>query len=138
VLVETARQTAAAAGAGAFDGVRTRAEPVLERLADRLRAELAQAKQDAHSVIEMILIAALAIAAGVLGVVAWLRHRAAVGAGDALQLVTSQIGQARDERDVLRLAGRIRAAGQNTRGGEYLSRHLRTHPAIKISSAKLP
>ncbi|HEX4418360.1 MAG TPA: hypothetical protein VH165_10700 [Kofleriaceae bacterium] len=133
-LVATTRETATAAGEGLFDGMSARARPVIDQIESQLRDDLGQAKQGAHTALEVVVIAVLAAIAGVLAVVALLRHRAAVAARDALHLVATQIKQASGSPDVQRLVDHISAAGQNTRGGDYLSRHLRGHPAIRVST----
>ncbi|HEY0195537.1 MAG TPA: hypothetical protein VGC42_30695 [Kofleriaceae bacterium] len=125
---------AASAGAGLVDGINAKAQPALDEALAKIRAELGTAKQDVYSIFELVLFVVLALAVGVLLVIAVLRHRAAVNATDALQLVTSQIGQMRQEPSVQALAGKIKHAGDGTRAGTYLSAHLRAHPASKISA----
>lgn len=133
-LVVTMRETATAAGEGAFDGVSARARPLIAELEQQLHDDLGQVKRDAHTAFEAVTIAVLAALAGVLAIVALLRHRAAIAARDALHLVAAQIKQASAAPEVQTLVDHISAAGQNTRGGDYLSRHLRAHPAIRVPS----
>ena len=137
VLVDAARRTSAAAGEGLVDGVRSRAEPLIDREIERLQRALDRAEKDAQSVVRLVVIAVLGALAGVLAIALWLRHRTAAAARAALRLVTREIG--RTPSDPMReLAGRIKAAGEGSPAGAFLAQELRTQPSFKLTPTPPP
>jgi hypothetical protein len=138
VLVKISRQTAAAAGEGLAEGIRSRAEPMIDRTIVRVQAVLDRAEQDAHSILAPVMVAILAALAGVLAVVLWLRHRAALAGRDAVHLMASELGRLAPEPAILELARRIKVSGEGTAGGQFLAKLLRSHPSIKVHPPSQP
>jgi hypothetical protein len=138
VLVKISRQTAAAAGEGLAEGVRSRAEPMIDHTVVRIQAALDRAEQDAHSIFAPVVVAILAGLAGVLAVVLWLRHRAALAGRDAVHLMASELGRLAPEPAILELARRIKVSGEGTAGGQFLAKLLRSHPSIKVHPPSQP
>jgi hypothetical protein len=137
-LVDAVRQSATAAGEGVVDGVRGRAEPLVDRGLARMEHLLDRAEGDASSIASFVVIAALGLLAGGLVLALWLRHRTATAARAALHLVTGEIGRMAPDPAILELARRIKAAGEGTSGGAYLADHLRAHPSIKLRPPAAP
>jgi hypothetical protein len=136
-LVDAMRRSSTAAGEGFLDGVRTRAEPVVDRELERLQRVIDGAEQDAHSFLRFVPVAILASVAGMFAVGMWLRHRAARAGRDALHLVTREIGRMSREPAIVELAQRIKITGEGTAAGAFLADHLRAHPSIKLKPAPL-
>lgn len=138
VLVKISRQTSEAAAEGLGEGLRNSTEPMIDRAIVRVQAALDRAEQDAHSILAPVAVAILAALAGVLAVVLWLRHRAALAGRDAVQMMASEIARLSSEPAVLELARRIKVSGEGRTGGALLSNLLRSHPSIKVHPPSQP
>lgn len=136
-LTDATRRTATAAAEGFVDGIRNRIGPRVDEEIDRLHAVIDKANQDAHSTLRFVGIAVLGAISGLLALALWLRHRTAVAARDALDLVTREIGRTPSE-PILALAQRIKAAGEGSRAGAFLAEHLRARPSFKLKPPPLP
>jgi uncharacterized protein YidB (DUF937 family) len=131
-LVDATRRASTAAAEGFVDGVRNRAEPLVDQELARIRKALDGAEQDAHSIARSVVIAVLGSLVGVLAIALWLRHRTAVAARAALHLVTREIGELRTEGAIQELGRRIKTAGEGSAAGTFLAAHLRAHPSSKF------
>jgi hypothetical protein len=137
-LADAARCASAAAGEGFAAGAGKAIENGIEPLLGRAQQVLDRADQDSHAIARSVLVATLGMIAGVLAIGLWLRHRTAVAARAALQLVTREIGEMRTAPAVQELGRRIKTAGEGSTAGAFLADHLRAHPSSKFTPPPAP
>lgn len=130
-IVSLTDKTAEAAAHGFMRGSLAELRPALSELSAYVERTTARGERDLGVAAQIAVISAFAIIVATLGVLVWVKHRAARRNHAALELVVSGISDMRDEDAVQRLVERIRDSGVRSEGGHALAGFLRDRPELR-------